>query len=466
MATSSSSKPPLSPLFTPIQEGNEEDECSLHGRSSPAEYKHRPTPLHLCSEKAPPKKRPESDERAREDDDGRGVLCNKCRPSNRERISVVPLDNSSNGIPRNSTASPNGIFKAVFSSLVKRSPRLSDDGSSSSSAASDHWKKAVAELSHKLIQATKKKDDAVLEASRLKYSMAELEKKLNKLEIYCHDLKSGLEVCSQNSQPHLNFQCIKAGDQEKVIQRFLVSVSEARSSIRILTRSLTLHLRQMPPGKPHERIAQLLQPYDVKFSPAKNSRVGLLYLEALLSRAFFEDFETVGFQKSSFNQVLNPLDRCAANFAAVTRLQSLKWEEVLSKGTRFFSEDFSRFCDRKMSEVVAMLTWNRAWPEPLLQSFFAASKAVWLVHLLANSVHPSLPIFKVGDKNRFDPVYMEDKGGDRARKLVPTTVRIMVTPGFYIYDNVVKCKVLCRYNNSSGACNADANDSLLTPSPT
>nr|GMC79864.1 IRK-interacting protein [Ipomoea batatas]GMC84572.1 IRK-interacting protein [Ipomoea batatas] len=45
MATSSSSKPPLSPLFTPIEEGNEEDEYS-QGRS-----KHRPTPLHWCSEK-------------------------------------------------------------------------------------------------------------------------------------------------------------------------------------------------------------------------------------------------------------------------------------------------------------------------------------------------------------------------------------------------------------------------------
>ncbi|KAG9158234.1 hypothetical protein Leryth_000367 [Lithospermum erythrorhizon] len=46
---------------------------------------------------------------------------------------------------------------------------------------------------------------------------------------------------------------------------------------------------------------------------------------------------------------------------------------------------------------------------------------------------------------RFDSVYMEDIGGDKARKLVPTMVKIMVTPGFYVYDNVVKCKVICRY---------------------
>nr|GMD79896.1 IRK-interacting protein-like [Ipomoea batatas] len=481
MATSSSSKPPLSPLFTPIEEGNEEDEYS-QGRSSsraestPSEYKHRPTPLHRCSEKRGSKKRSES---VGGDEDSRGgVVCNKCRPSNRERISVVPLDNNNNGhgLNRNSLASPNGIFKSIFSGLVKKSPstRLSEDGSS----REEQWKIAVAELSHKLIQATRKRDEAVLEASRLKYSMAELEKKLNKLEVYCHNLKSGLEVCTNNNNNNnnnsqqVNFQCIKVGDQERVIQHFLVAVSDARSSIRLLSRSLTLQLRQIGAGKIHDRISQLLQPYDIKISPSRNSRGGLLYLEALMSRAFFEDFETAGFQKSSCNPVLNPMDRCAANFAAFDRLQGLKWEEVLSKGTRFFSEDFSKFCDRKMSEIVAMLSWNRAWPEPLLQAFFNASKAVWLVHLLANSVHPGLPIFRVDNKTRFDPVYMEDKGGDRARKLVPTMVRIMVTPGFYIYDNVVKCKVLCRYNNSSSGCNLDAaaaNDNsniVLTPSPT
>jgi hypothetical protein len=48
----------------------------------------------------------------------------------------------------------------------------------------EQWKIAVAELSHKLIQATRKRDEAVLEASRLKHTMAEPEKKLNKLEIH------------------------------------------------------------------------------------------------------------------------------------------------------------------------------------------------------------------------------------------------------------------------------------------
>ncbi|CAF1924881.1 unnamed protein product [Brassica napus] len=91
----------------------------------------------------------------------------------------------------------------------------------------------------------------------------------------------------------------------------------------------------------------------------------------------------------------------------------LTWDEVLSRGTKHFSEQFSRFCDRKNEcHVASMLCWNRAWPEPLLQAFFGASKSVWLVHLLANSLNPGLQIFRVERDDRFYPVYKEETGGD------------------------------------------------------
>ncbi|GER27995.1 hypothetical protein STAS_03751 [Striga asiatica] len=490
-SSSSTAKTSLSPHhpphFTPIEEGNEDEEFS-QGRTSfrattpasdnadPRDGGYHPTPLNSesnatasakssASTKSSTKKRLENSHE---------VSCNKCRPSNREKISVVPLENNGNGSgQRLSIASPNGLFKSILSSLaMKRSPRLPDD------ARDEHWKIVVAELSNKLVQATRKRDEAILESSKLKHSMAELEKKLNKLEIYCHTLKSGLEVCSNNNnnksnnqQPtrkspsRVDYRLVRVGDRERVVEHFLISVSESRSTVRALTRALSLHLRQMG-GKVHERVSALLQPYDVRVSFSRNPRGLLFYLEALLNQAFYEDFESPGFQKSGPNPILNPIDRCEANFAMFTRLQGLTWDEVLSKGTRHFSEDFSRFCDRKMSEIVAMLGWNRAWPEPLLQAFFGASKAVWLVHLLANSVHPGLPVFRVDKGVGFDPVYMEDMGGERARKLVPNVVRIMVMPGFYVYDNVVKCKVLCRYYNSNHGSNfSDFYDKGFTPSP-
>lgn len=456
-----------------IQECEREGQQSEHSACTDnggVTYKHYPTPLHhpgdQKSGKYNSKKRQECGE-----EDG-SVSCNKCRPHPREKISVVPLDNNNNnnGINKSSSfmASPNGIFKSIFHSLTRKSPKLME----MSSAREEQWKIAVAELSHKLMQATRKRDEALSEASRLKYSMAELEKKLNKLEIYCHSLRSGLEECSSNSpyraEKNQNTRQIRNQDftvvNDKVIEQFLIYVSEARSSVRFLSRSLTMLLRHMG-NKIYERISVLLQPYDIKISSSKSAKSILHYLEALLNKAFFEDFESAGFQKNATNQILNPIDRCEANFASFNVLKILTWEEVLSKGTRHFSEDFSRFCDRKMSEIVAMLGWNRAWPEPLLQAFFNASKSVWLVHLLANSVHPSLPIFRVDREVRFDSVYMEDMGGDRAWNLVPTMVRIMVSPGFYVYGNVIKCKVLCRYYNNNITPSIISNEKGLNPSP-
>ncbi|CAN7001573.1 unnamed protein product [Brassica oleracea var. botrytis] len=229
-------------------------------------------------------------------------------------------------------------------------PRSSSSSASVADASrEEQWRLAVAELSHKLIQATKKKEDAVTEASRLKTSMTELEKKLNKLEIYCHNLKSGLDECSSNNKK----QSVPVRFNDGIIQQFLVSVLFDQS-------------------------------------PEQSSR-------------------------------------------------------VLSRGTKHFSEQFSRFCDRKNEcHVASMLCWNRAWPEPLLQAFFGASKSVWLVHLLANSLNPGLQIFRVERDDRFDPVYKEETGGDRYKSVV----RAMVQPGFYVYGSVVKCKVVCKHCGS------------------
>ncbi|GMH22757.1 hypothetical protein Nepgr_024600 [Nepenthes gracilis] len=440
--------------FTPIQEGNEsevneERNCSSSASECAAgSVVHYPTPLHPSPK--PPGKRSGKKTSEKDVSEDPSVSCNNCRPGSREKTSVVPVDNVNKLL---SKASPNGILKAIIHGLSRISPKPPSE-SSSSSAREEQWKLAVAELSHMLVQASRKRDEALLEASRLKYSMADLEKKLSRLEVYCHNLKSGLDVCSNQSSPQtigkfLHFPHFRTDEHDKIIENFLISVSNARSSVRVLSRALTVQLRQTG-IKSFERISTLLQPYDVKLSFSKNPRSLLFYLEALLNLSFFEDFESTNYTKNSTHQILNPIDKCESNYASFGLLRNLTWDEVLNKGTKHFSEEFSRFCDRKMSEIVALLGWNRTWPEPLLQAFFCSSKNVWLVHLLANSVHPSLPIFRVEKGAKFEAVYMEDMGGDRAQKLVPAAVRIMVSPGFYVYDNVVKCKVLCRYSNGCG----------------
>ena len=351
---------------------------SSNGGSSATPSRHRKhtlTPLHHNG-KPKNKKRHEDDNN---EDGGGSVSCNNCRPhhSHREKFSVVPLESHNNNA--SFIYSPNLIIKSIFQSLTRKSPKLSSSSSSSAADASreEQWRLAAAELSHKLIQATKKKEDAVTEASKLKTSMSELEKKLNKLEVYCHNLKSGLNECSNNKKQSTLFQ--KDGINDKIIQQFLVSVSESRTSIRALSRALASQLRTVG-GKVYERLSLLLQPFDVKTNSfSKSPKSLILYLEAILSRAFFEDFEAPGFQRTGSTRILNPIDRCESNYASFNVLTELTWDEVLSRGTKHFSEEFSQFCDRKMSDVVSMLCWNRAWPEPLLQVKTVLYGLIWLI---------------------------------------------------------------------------------------
>ncbi|KAF2598744.1 hypothetical protein F2Q68_00010653 [Brassica cretica] len=256
-----------------------------------------------------------------------------------------------------------------------------------------------------------------MEASRLKTSMTELEKKLNKLEIYCHNLKSGLDECSSNNKK----RSVPVRFNDGIIQQFLVSVSESRSSIKALSRALASQTRSCVPS-------------------VGKSTSGSLSSSKPSSRT--SNFEASGFSENGSTRILNPSDRCESNYASFNVLMELTWDEVLSRGTKHFSEQFSRFCDRKNEcHVASMLCWNRAWPEPLLQAFFGASKSVWLVHLLANSQNPGLQIFRVERDDRFDPVYKEETGGDNYKSVV----RAMVQPGFYVYGSVVKCKVVCKH---------------------
>ncbi|KAI4302768.1 hypothetical protein MLD38_038477 [Melastoma candidum] len=497
--SSSSKSPPLpplypSPLFTPIRECQEDEQGEEHGHhnvlrisqkatsvtmtTNLTPQRREPTPPHHRSSRGKlsvPSKKPYGPD-AEESGGGTLVSCNNCRPHARDKISIVPLDNLNCRRP-SPVPSPNGILKSIVSTLTGKSPRI-DDASPSSSAAAvvgeDRWKAAVAELSHKLIQVSRRRDEAITEASRLKNSVSELEKKLDRLEYYCRNLKADFDQCSAgvpaNHRTPVSIPTwfTVGNSNDMVIERFLVAVAEARSTMRILSRSLTVQLRSTGAGaKVYERLLLILKPYEVKAVSLMRNPKGLVcYLEALLNRAFFEDFEATGFQKSGTTLLLNPMERCAANLEMFRLLDGLTWEEVLSKGTRHFSEEFSGFCDRKMSDIIGTLGWNRAWPEPLLQAFFGASKSTWLVHLLANSVHPSLPIFRVEAGSPFDPVYMEDVTADRARRLVPGTVRAMVAPGFYVYGSVVKCKVLCRYTTNNVNNASVANEEIkTTPSP-
>ena len=244
-----------------------------------------------------------------------------------------------------------------------------------------------------------KREEAISEAARLKNSVNELEKKISKLEIHSRELKLSSE---KNYRP--------PADNNFPLKTFLRAVSDSREAIKLLQRALSSQKSQ--PG---------------------------MQLEGQLSRAFYEDFETVGFKRGGGDRFVNPRLRIDANIAEYNTLKEISWEDVLSKGTRHYSESFSLFCDRKMGEVAGRVIGGKStWPETLLRAFFVAAKSVWLVHLLAWCVHPHVGIFRVEKGAAFDGEFMEEKDGDEREM-----VRMMVAPGFYLRDGVVKCLVLC-----------------------
>jgi hypothetical protein len=308
-------------------------------------------------------------------------------------------------------ASPGAVIRSLFVSLTRRSTPRSSPSASGGAGAGDagdveQWRLAAADLSRRLAAATRTRDEALEETTRLKHSLAELELKLSRLEARVLPTPAAAAAFPVDS--------------------FLRAVSTARAAVRNLARALSAHLRS--PSSP---------------GPS---------LESFLNRAFHADFEL---DTDADVHTPDPAGRCQANLAAYHAIAVLTWEEVLLHGTKHYSDGLSRFCDAKMSEVVSSLGWARAraWPEPLLQAFFLAAKGVWGVRLLARSVHPPLPVVRAERGARFDPRFMEDAAASRAGRLEPASVKMMVAPGFHVYlagAGVVKCRVVCFYSSSNG----------------
>ncbi|CAA6656235.1 unnamed protein product [Spirodela intermedia] len=386
-------------------------------------YRRRPTPLHhratpsssTGSSKATPGKKALSSR----DDGGHVVSFTKCRPSAREKISVVPLDNTSgHSRSRSSSAffsSPrnNGILGSFISSLTWRSPRLSTCTSAAAAPPTkgEDWRLIATELSHKLILATRKRDEAVSEVSRLKHSMSELEKKLTKLEKYCHDLKSKMEF---------------------PLEPFLRCICESRAAVRHLSCSLLTHIQQAGTAlKAHDVWLPATVKSNLNGAAAGSSSTWRRCLAASSSRTSSQPASSAGAPTAYWT--------LASGRTPIWRqLQPI----LRPKNERSSWHGVRR---RQRQRGVG----RRGWPEPLLQAFFGAAKGVWLVHLLAWCGHPPAAIFRVGAGAPFDAVYMEDAVADRARRpAASSAVRMMVAPGFFVGDSVVKCRVLCGRHRS------------------
>ncbi|KAL1832070.1 hypothetical protein ACET3Z_001721 [Daucus carota] len=316
-------------------------------------------------------------------------------------------------------------------------------------------------LKKELMQAHDTRDAALTEVSEMRSSFGELKQKLQHLETYCEDLKKALRQAAQGK----NYQGFEklgnvpvkgisvdaslensmAVSDEVMVEGFVQIVSEARLSVNQFCKTLVGQIEETDKTL-KDNLNMLLQPYKLSLT-SKYSKAVLYHLEAIINQSLYQDFENCVFQKNGSPKLLDLKQHRQAQFSSFVALRNLSWNEVLRKGTKYYSEEFSKFCDHKMSCIITNLNWTRPWPEQLLQAFFVAAKCIWLLHLLAFSFSPPLGILRVEESRSFDQHYMEDVLIDRQRSQGGSQVKIMVMPGFYVQDKVLKCKVVCRYKS-------------------
>lgn len=299
---------------------------------------------------------------------------------------------------------------------------------------------SVEELKRALVEAIEARDAALKDASEMRSSLGELRKKLEYLENYCENLRQALEKATENvSEGGILVKDEKSFfpvSQESMEESFLQITSEARLAVKQFCKIL---IRQTEGTE----LKSILQSYKVSTN-SKQSKLVFYHLEAVINKTLHQNFENCSFQQNGSPKILDPQQQSEAQFQSFVALRNLSWNEVLKKGTKFYSEELSKFCDEKMSCIVKMLNWRQEWSEQLLQAFFAAAKCIWLLHLLAFSFDPPLAILRVDENQKFDPHYMEDVLPEKHRTGA-SRVAIMVIPGFYVHQKVLKCKVLCRY---------------------
>ncbi|XP_043693644.1 IRK-interacting protein [Telopea speciosissima] len=402
------------------------------------------------------------------------TTCNRCKTAiissetdNRVKNTknsnmVVPLTDSHISVqPQSKHRGP--ILSWLFPRLKKKHKNGTSPNRAESEEVSQIFKNfgilSIESLKKKLIEANENRDAALMEAAEMKSSLGELKHKLEYLETYCEELKKALKQTMQGKDTQVperpgnlpnrgkwidgNSENSMPVSHEVMVEGFLQIVSEARLSMKQFCKTLIDQIEETDSNL-MDQLNLILQPYKLTLN-SKYSKAVLYHLEALINQSLYQDFENCVFQKNGSPKVLDPKQDRQAQFSSFVALRNLSWNEVLRKGTKYYSDEFSRFCDQKMSCIISTLNWTRPWPEQLLQSFFVAAKCIWLLHLLAFSFNPPLGILRVEENKNFDPIYMEDIFVDRQRPQTPARVKVMVMPGFYVQDRVLKCKVICKY---------------------
>ncbi|CAI0412739.1 unnamed protein product [Linum tenue] len=377
---------------------------------------------------------------------------------------VVPLTDSHASVQ--SQPRSKGMMSWLFPRLRKK-PTKNAATTSPVRAESEEASQAFGELGllsienlrRELRESNETRDAALTEVAETRASLGPLRQKIEHLEGYCEELKKALKSATRskgraksidgyaqnNNNSNLHPSILPVTD-EAMVEGFLQMVAESRLSVKQFCKALISQIEDDTADSP--LIETLLS------LNSNHPKTILYHLESIINDTMHQDFENSAFHNNGAPKHLDPQQDRQAQFQSFVSLRNLSWNEVLRKGTKYYSEEFSKFCDQRMSCIIAALNWTRPWPEQLLQAFFVAAKCVWLLHLLAFSFDPAIGILRVEEERGFDPRYMEEVSRERAGNGggggSSKVVKVMVMPGFYVQGRVLRCKVLCRYKGSYG----------------
>ncbi|KAK8697441.1 hypothetical protein V6N13_113589 [Hibiscus sabdariffa] len=374
-----------------------------------------------------------------------------CNRNIKNSNTVVPLIDSRSSVqlqPKKNL----GVISWLFPKLKKKQKNDNSPTRTESEDVSRIFKEfgelSIENLKRELMEANENRDAALMEVAEMRSSLGDLKQKLEYLETYCEELKKASRQATQTKDSQINEKLGKGKSiggngenpmpvgEEVMADGFLQIVSEARSSVKQFCKTLVAQIEEGD-STLTDNLNLLLQPYKLSLN-SKYSNAVLYHLEGIINQSLYQDFENSVFQKNGSPKLLDPQQDRQTQFSSFVALRNLSWNEVLRKGTKYYSEEFSKFCDQKMSLIVSVLNSTRPWPEQLLQAFFVAAKCIWLLHLLAFSFNPPLGILRVEENRNFDPHYMENMFMERQNSHEPSRVKIMVMPGFYVLGRVLR----------------------------
>lgn len=370
---------------------------------------------------------------------------------------------------QHSTDKPKLQQQAGLFGFLPWGKKASNVGQVAAERKQTNWERDSSKGLEKLIkslqsQVEQSEKQRVSEVRELQSMLKDMQEKFEQLHSHCRDLERQMSKQAKHATPtaheyHVDqddSSSLESGSARAVWQRsvphpnltpelFVGTYDRAVASLRLLSRAICLHIREMGESA-SQMITAVLENHDIAKGRLRKAQK-ILYFESFLNQIMFENFENVNFEPSGGAPVLDPEALQQLSFHSFQELQSVSWldiEQTLDEEGVIVSHSFHQFFVARMDIVLQQLgdVSETNIPSSVNSAFFDAMKAVWLLHHLAFSFRPAATILRVSQGAKFEGEYMEQVH-ESDRESRAKSVFLMINPGFLIDDWAVKCRVYC-----------------------